>query len=136
MMRGTGRSLQKAHFRELTGSGNHRSFSLSKHIEHLIKHSEGLRKHSLDRWFFEFIEPGDLTAFGKEPRIGTNDAEVAQTSFDFRFQTRLFAAHLLVVRNQLLESAAIIVLLIIYGVDSVQTKQFGEFAGINRIVLL
>ena len=135
-MRGTGRGLQKANLREPVGCGNHRCFSLFKHIEHLIKHGEGLREHLPDGWFFEFIEQRDLTAFGKEPRIGTNDAEVAQTSFDFRFQTRLFAAHLLVVRNQLLESAAIIVLLIIYGVNPVQAKQFGEFASINRIILL
>lgn len=64
----TGRGLQKAHFREPVGCGNHRCPGLTKHIEHLIKHGKGLREHLLDRWFFEFIEQCGLTAFGKEPR--------------------------------------------------------------------
>ncbi len=75
MMRGTGRGLQKANFRELVGCGNHRCFSLSERVEHLIKHGEGLREHLPDGWFFEFAQQRGLTAFGKEPRVETNDAE-------------------------------------------------------------
>ncbi len=71
----TGRGLQKANFREPVGCGNHRCFSLFKHIEHLIKHGEGLREHLPDGWFFEFIEQHGLTAFAKKPRVEANDTE-------------------------------------------------------------
>lgn len=129
----TGRGLQQRHFRELFGSCRHCRFRLSLRREHLIQDGERLGEHLPDALVGKLGKQRRLSFGREQPGIFANDAERSQTRFDLRFQSCLVAAHLLVMSDQLFESASLLIALAVDRMNAIQAQQFGEFAGINRI---
>jgi hypothetical protein len=95
-----------------------------------------LGEHLSDGWFFKFVQQQGVPAFAEESSIKANNSERSEAGFDLRFQTRLLTAQVFVMRHQLSEQAAAIIGLTINRMRPIEPQQFGEFAGIDRIVFL
>jgi len=136
ILQDTGRRQQKTHFRELFGSLVIDCSAAAIDSSNCFRTAKVCSSYS-DGRLFNNIEQLDVPAFGKQPRIESNNPKRSEACFDLRFQTGgLLRREFFVVRDQLLEQAAVIMGLAINRMNSIQTQQFGEFAGSDGIAFI